>query len=348
MLNILFSSTKQWNVGDEFILFGIRHLLKELDVDFNSVLYNRHPSISPSHALVQWQPRLKHLLNPKKRINQDNSFFLDETGLIDYVIFAGTPEWHMGPRAVPLIKYVLENKLPCAFLGVGAPGAFVPHERTARVLKEQAELVIARDTDCYNSVAAFSNTYHENCPALFSASTEGLRPGLNKLGIVIQDCRMLNHGLSKEIFDYCMKEYAELVKAYDVEFIAHYIDDFKLARRLFPDVPCHYSSFAEDFEDFFKRFDLIVSTRVHGNGMASSLGIPNILIRHDGRGETGRLFGSVLTGGHESLKPLIDGIDVRETSRKLLAYKAEKKERWLELLRRHVSFLKNAPVKVVR
>lgn len=30
MKNIMFSTTRQWNIGDEFILFGVRNILENL------------------------------------------------------------------------------------------------------------------------------------------------------------------------------------------------------------------------------------------------------------------------------------------------------------------------------
>ena len=43
--NIVFSTTRQWNPGDEFILMGCINLLKQLGVDFNVLIYNRNPQI---------------------------------------------------------------------------------------------------------------------------------------------------------------------------------------------------------------------------------------------------------------------------------------------------------------
>ena len=44
-LRILFSSTRGWNPGDQFILMGIRRLLDALGIDYVPILYNRHPAL---------------------------------------------------------------------------------------------------------------------------------------------------------------------------------------------------------------------------------------------------------------------------------------------------------------
>ena len=44
--NILISSSRQWNPGDEFILLGVRRLLEELLGDsLNYILWNRNPDL---------------------------------------------------------------------------------------------------------------------------------------------------------------------------------------------------------------------------------------------------------------------------------------------------------------
>lgn len=42
--NIMFSSTRQWNCGDEFILFGVMNIFDRLlgKDSYNPILYNRN------------------------------------------------------------------------------------------------------------------------------------------------------------------------------------------------------------------------------------------------------------------------------------------------------------------
>src|SRR5688572_5414453 len=116
MKNILFSTTRQWNPGDEFILHGIRRLFTQLNIEYNPVIYNRHPSITPRKRFLRhrWS---KHEFYP----HYDNSFILDQGEVIDYVVFAGTPEWYGGKRMDALHKFIADNKIRCAFIGVGVP-----------------------------------------------------------------------------------------------------------------------------------------------------------------------------------------------------------------------------------
>ena len=53
-LNIVFSATRQFNPGDEFILYGIMNLLHDVmeNESFNAVIYNRNPDIKIGRAHV--------------------------------------------------------------------------------------------------------------------------------------------------------------------------------------------------------------------------------------------------------------------------------------------------------
>ena len=47
-----------------------------------------------------------------------------------------------------------------------------------------------------------------------------------------------------------------------------------------------YSYDSKDYIKIYKNFDLVISPRVHGCGISSSLGIPSFIIKHDDRGDT--------------------------------------------------------------
>ncbi len=181
--NILFSTTRQWNCGDEFIRFGIRNLLESLGAEYNPVIYNRHPSITPQ-KYNRKHPWSFRKLNP----HRDNSFILDDPKAIDYVILAGSPEWAWGQRSSNLHRFILDNKLRCAFLGVGIgnPQAFGPHLK--QVLLERTDLIVARDPNCYELIKEYPNSYFDVCPAIFSARKPRPRPAPGaklKIGFVI-------------------------------------------------------------------------------------------------------------------------------------------------------------------
>ena len=42
---IIYSATRQWNPGDEFILFGVRRIFDTVVGKHNVVMYNRNPYV---------------------------------------------------------------------------------------------------------------------------------------------------------------------------------------------------------------------------------------------------------------------------------------------------------------
>jgi hypothetical protein len=335
-MNILVVSTRQINVGDEFIWFGIRRLLREVGVDANFILFNRHPSINPRPRLYTRKPWLKSM-----QPTYDNSFYLDQDLPIDHVLFAGTPKWNSGVHARMLHSYILKNKIRTSFLGIGTEGG-VPtiSDELKTILSEFNTLTVARDPDCFKAVKAFPFAFSDVCPAIFCAN-EGDGKNcfkLSKLGVVLQMSGNVSQSIPLSIAttENLLSQFKMLSEKYDVEFIAHYISDLKMA--VANNIPgrVHYSSFSEDFFEIYKCFDAIISLRVHGCGIAASLGIPSIHIGHDGRARTTEGFLSKIVSPEESLVTKIQELNVEEVSQALKKHRQESRRRWCNMLQSHL------------
>jgi hypothetical protein len=333
MKNILFSTTRQWNPGDEFILHGIRRLFSQMGAPYNPVIYNRHPSITPRRNT------LKHRWSKPDLVpHYDNSFILDQKGVIDYVVFAGTPEWYGGKRMDDLHRFIADEKIRCAFIGVGVPKVPVFSDTLRYILSNLSDVIIARDPNCFAAVKEFPNAHFLPCPALFSAPASRQRTRLEKLGIVIQDISTRNHSIPAELASRLEKEFAELEKNYKVTYIAHYIDDLKFAAER--GKPVLYSAFSEDFAQIFDRFDFVISTRVHGCGMASSLGMHNLLIPHDGRYSTAEKFLSTIFDPARSLADQVRDISITERSAALIIHRKQSEQLYLDVFRKSLSWIR--------
>ena len=90
--NILASTTRQWNCGDEFIFLGIQNLVKDIESNVNWVIYDRNPDIKKQSS------RLSNSWDDRTLKN------------IDQIIIAGTPEWMKKP-VEPLFKKIDEEQL---------------------------------------------------------------------------------------------------------------------------------------------------------------------------------------------------------------------------------------------
>lgn len=129
--NILFSTTRQFNIGDEFILFGVLNVFSQImgNCNYNPIIFNRNPDIRP--AIHGFNPlRTKKITHTNLRCKNylrtiihmdfyDNSIRDDSNWEnIDLIVFAGTPEWQ-SLRTKILYHKAYEFDIPCIFIGVG-------------------------------------------------------------------------------------------------------------------------------------------------------------------------------------------------------------------------------------
>ncbi|MBT5855413.1 polysaccharide pyruvyl transferase family protein [bacterium] len=322
--NILFSTTRQWNPGDEWIRFGIERLLKEVIGDFNPIIYNRNPQIRASESVLNPLHRLKHpgfiqnrgILEAILQIGfWDNSFKPGQSGdWIDLVVFAGTPEWE-GPRNRSLHKLINKYNIPTIFLGIGnsAPLSFDKLSKAVKNSLKNAELLTLRSEATVPSFPIEnmrSQAQFIPCPALLSSPTEKKYEKSETIGLVFAtDKAVDSNRVPPKTARHLHDLYRACIKKYSCELICHYIDELPEAARLFPDVPIRYSYDAGAYFDIYRSMDAVVSARVHGIGIAASLGIPGLSIGHDHRADTTKGFLSDSINVFDSLENLMAQVD---------------------------------------
>jgi len=292
--NILFSTTRQWNPGDEFILMGVLNVLRSMNVDFNPVIFNRNPEIQRGSSIVlslsvdSIKLRVKRL----KPGYYDNSFKknLMQDKFIDIVIFAGTPEW-ASPRLKILYEYIAKHAIPVVYLGVGLGHAFdlktlpLSYESVYKT----AKLFTTRD-EKLKDLLADQKVQYIPCPALLSAPSthEKKITKVEKVALIYGDYKSAkNNRVDEETYRYMINLYSTLLERYkdqfDFEFVCHYVDELPSIKKDFDKYSYHYSYDARDYIDIYNKFDLVIGQRVHGIGIAASMGIPGISIGHDMR-----------------------------------------------------------------
>lgn len=286
--NIAFSTTRQWNPGDEFILFGVTNLLRGILGPFNSLIVNRNPQVrsaSPTHENTQatfWDNSIKPDQDYKN---------------IDLAVFAGTPAW-LSHSLSDFYLRIYSQAIPSLFLGLGAFA--IPQDPIRSSVIKNSLLVTVRDKEfvsrgmgqAYNAIAL-------PCPALFAA-----KPGTEKkidtvktigLGFALPLSRSVPaQGINENAFAHMLNLYTAIIKRlspqFSIVFIAHYIDEIAQINEFFPNIPVRYSYDAKDYLDIYNEIDFIVSPRVHGIGLSASLGIPGMHVSHDFRGNTCEAF----------------------------------------------------------
>jgi len=329
---IIFSSTRNWNPGDEFILFGIKRLLKAAGVDFSEILYNRHPTVRTEFGLIDKFLRgtsfffahnpdiqLKHHRRGKKLHRFDNSFFDSDYRIADYVILAGTPEW-AGPRNSELYRYALKHKIPGALIGVGIANKIGHGEHI--YLSNCVELITTRDSHAQQQLEPYG-AITAVCPALFSAPESKPITDVGKIGIVFQGSQVWSNSIPREILNELIPVYRKLLDSGATLLCHHFADVIEGIKTFGEDVPLLYSSDAHELLDCFRQFDIVIGTRLHGAGAAASWGIPGILITHDLRTRGSSSFLEII------VKPerILDTIDSTDWLKKSVDL-VEHRKRW--------------------
>lgn len=297
MMNVVISTTRQWNPGDEFIMMGCINLLKEHIGTFNPIIFNRNPQTrrARKYDFVKQADRLlggevieKFLDNSVKNAAP--------ISYADLVVFAGSPEWR-GLRLEKLYAEISQLDIPTIFLGIGTSGRFSFEDNfteTEKNVFKNAKLITCRDAltkECLDEL----NVEHLPCPALFSSTNEKKVDQVKRIGIIYGTHNAVkNNNISLETEEYLKKTYHRFINenndVYDIEFIAHYIDELDTFNDDFPGQKLRYSYDSKDYLDIFGSYDLVIGHRVHGIGMSASMGIPGIMIAHDARASTVKGF----------------------------------------------------------
>jgi hypothetical protein len=355
--NILLSTTRMWNCGDDFIAYGVRNILDQcLNKQCNYIAYNRNPDLHfqrvrhPSIDMVDAnRDNKKTKLDLRPYISKtnwvfDNSWHPRNTlQNLSAVVFAGTPEW-FGPMVAPLTEALKDSDVPVFYLGVGG---FERREnlklnnlsaQDQSVLKNAA-LITVRDKQAQALLEPLNPVYLP-CPALLSNQEKKLeqtKRGSNKkikIALSTQPDKTCQPPSSPDTYAYTLELFKALIKQYDCEVVCHYIDEISPLSEL--GVPVRYSYDARDYFAIYNNYDLLVSTRVHGAGAAASLGIPAFVISHSARSSTVKGFMSeLISPTKDSVEAVLDRIanfNIQDRSEQIRSHKADTVKRYEELL----------------
>lgn len=346
--NILFLTTRQWNPGDEFILRGTRNIVQTILPTFNSVIFNRHPEIHPNakfaNPLRRFQSTIKgHTYwGPFLRVGaKDNSFIAqaDDTNIFSLLVVAGSPGWE-NPASNSLYRYALSHSLPALFLGIGTPYEDFSYNKLpceAQELLKSALAITTRDSRLSKALECVG-AKHLPCPALFCATTERHVEKVATLGFAIGHPSTYVQGISRDVYNYVVSALQQLKARYKIKILCHFYEELPgLQEHLGNECEVFYSYNSDEYFEVLASCDLVVGTRVHAIGAASSLGIPGVFVAHDQRADTVKGFLADMadpSGSPQELLCLIDQAicDISERSKKLAQHKRDTLKRYQELL----------------
>ncbi len=350
--NILFLTTRMWNPGDDFILFGLINLLEPLIGRFNPVVYNRNPELhglrinfDKAIALQDASGRLN--VNIYRTVSRflhqlDNSWRPHiDLKRFDLVVFAGTPEW-LGPMVEPLVSRLVKSDVPVMYLGIGCfdnnaqlrlnqlPGQ-------DRELLSRSRLTIVRDATTRDILSPL-RCEQLPCPALFATGESQPRKALARIALSTQSSGPgVGQRIDPPALGYCRELFHALRETFDCELVLHYINELEdLSDLCATGMSVRYSYDAKDYIRIYNDYDLAVTTRVHGAGLCASLGIPAYVVAHSARSDTvsGFLARSVKPG-EVSAQTVVDEIrslDIAALSKQLIDHKQRAYAQWQDLL----------------
>lgn len=348
---ILFSTSRMWNPGDDFILFGIRNLLAKSLGPINPIVYNRNPELHQLRILFDRPTTIRvkskfvpiNIYKVAKPVlsHKDNSWHEDlGTDAINLAIFAGTPEW-LGEMVSPLREVLLQTNTPVVYLGLGIyeatkKASFLQLSLRDRELLEKARLITVRDEACAELLGPV-NPHYLPCPALFSALHAKRRFSSSRIALSTQGVFERNgQRISKDVFDFSIELFKKLINHYRCSIVCHYMDELKELRPHFnSNVEFIYSYDSHDYIQIYDEFDLTVNTRIHGAGLCASLGIPGFVIAHSARSDTAKGFCANLLApgaGVDEAFNRIRAFDIETASVHLIEHKRTTEATYLNLL----------------
>jgi hypothetical protein len=349
--SFIFSTTRSWNPGDDFIFYGVRNLIENFIPKFNNFIYDRNPEY---HFLRN------PTMDPGFDKNENNLFFVnfesiarkipsfrnslglkDSLSNIDLAIFSGTPEW-AGRMLEPFNEFILKNKIPIIHLGLGCSGIYNENKFSSfsdldQEVMKKSLLITTRDQFSNDIFPFKKNVQVLSCPALFASKTATKRTQKKKIALSIQGVKGAQ-SISEEMFNYSIELFKELVDLFDCEIVCHYKEDYNSISSIFGSlINIYYSSEPKDYFEIYKDFDLTVTTRVHGAGICASMGIPGVCLSHTARMETVKGFLSEIinpkeTSVKEAVK-LIQDLDVPKRSEEIINLKSQMLQEYQKLLK---------------
>jgi len=255
-MNILISTTTNWNPGDDFIRYGVKNLLDSIYFDINYIHYDRNPDYFESGL---WEMGHNH----KSNVMNDPI----DWSVIDVVVLAGSPEFLGGPLK-PLYEGLAENPhIPLLLIGVGysheVDNLVLSHEEFL-VLSRPENLIIVRQYDLQEKLNELLEDCRTvnclPCPAIFASFRDYRGDQFNKL--VIRQAPIGLQALDK-------KDYHEMIgeaKTSDT-CLFHYIEDFKYFNGR-----GYFSTEARDLLLKIIQYKEVVSNRLHGGIVALGAG----------------------------------------------------------------------------
>ena len=282
--NIVISGTNFWNPGDDFVRDGIIRVLREVFASetLNFLFYNFNADFFPQEKFAGIGNYIA-----KGDLEKYRDF-------VDAVVIAGLSA---GDEIKDLYCWIAANGLAekVYLIGAGYENGYVEkhisQEPEATIFRK-ARVILGRTEKTPEFVKAAGIPYvHINCPAILSVpEVKKIAPGhkLKRIGFSIQlpsGEGLANQSCAREQYELALAVLHDLARSYEVEVVAHHKTEYFHFLNLLRgrNIPVIFSSFYQDLNQIYPRYDLVITTRLHASLFANGHGIPGIIINDTDR-----------------------------------------------------------------
>ena len=302
-MKVSFITTINTNVGDDFIREGIQYLLGQYYPRFESYFINKHNLKTLGEAQSgEGKPVRDKILDADLIVQAGTPLYWRNTSSS-----CATAPW-IKPLWYDRIAQVYE-KQPVLNLGAGSSQYF--HSNGSEILEDgqcrefirdshrMCRLTIVRDRLASRILTELGLTHTSlPCPSIFVSDnfkTSRTRPEI----VAVNYMHKAGHFDYRDEVDAAhwrdvfFRTIAQVKKTQKkVVFVCHSIDEYALAKSLFPGEKLFYSSRYEDYLTFYSRCKFGIFNRIHSTFALASFGFPSILIGSDTRTSMAELIGT--------------------------------------------------------
>lgn len=275
-MNILVSTTINFNPGDCFIRFGVTRLFEQVfPCPHNYVYYNRNPDLRGLSNITS------------------NCLITAPLNEFDLVLGAGTPEW-FGDVYRPLYE-ALEgdfNHVPLIMLGIGSAVGYSElwYSNRRDVMYRNNTYITTRDKYT-KQIIDRKDIKVLPCPALFCRELDWTTPIQEKKTLyILQSSKATNHLISSQV-----QENIEQNLPKDANILCFYKDEFFYYKKKHKNV--RYIADPKEALDYIREFPRVVSTRLHGAIAALAMGKEAVLLNTEDNvrvKEAAKVFGKMI------------------------------------------------------
>ncbi|MDP2653423.1 MAG: polysaccharide pyruvyl transferase family protein [Candidatus Omnitrophota bacterium] len=316
MKNIVFLTTVNHNVGDDFIREGLVYLLKDVVGEFHQILIHKHEPLRPVPGLLKFRG-LRRIWKISRKGHVERYF--NRIFKADIVIQAGAPVYWISnshdSSMAEWVKPFWHDRVAQFYkekpvLNLAAGSCFSLQEKLSSILKHEKLTSFIRDIHRFCRVTTVRDALAKEildglglknellpCASIFARDLFSVEPKPPEF-FLINYMKLTGHYAWDPGFDAdvwirkVLEVYRIAKKIYPVKFICHNLQEIREARDIgIPRQELFYSRDHRDYIEMYSKGAGGFLNRVHGAMMLASFGRKSFVVGNDTRIQMASLIG---------------------------------------------------------